>query len=120
MESKKETYEWVCYTILAYEIAGESAALAERKIKRKLRVAELGPYDQERVDSLRRLRDVLKREIRLYSKSKYYRGPTGTTANLEDYDFDKLVEDTCRDFPAISEVDMRGIVNFSLYLYYLR
>ena len=120
METENETYAWVCYTILAYEIAGEPPALAERKIKRKLRAKELGPYDQERVSVLRRLRDALKSEIRLYRKSNYYRGPTGATASLEDYDFDGLVDNFSRAFPEVSKADMRGNVNFSLYLFYLR
>lgn len=120
MESQKETYDWLCYQVLAYEVEDEPPALADRKIKRKLRSAGLGKYDQTRVDLLRRLRYAVQKEIRLYGNSKYYKGPKAETTSLDDYDFEGLVGHFCRAYPDISSWDMRTIIGFSLYLYYLR
>jgi hypothetical protein len=120
VKPEENTYDWLCYQVLAYEIDEEPSSLAERRIKRKLRSAGLGKYDQSRVDLLRRVRNAIKGEVRLYAKSKFYRGPTGATAGLDDYDFDGLVGHFRNVFPEISDWDMRTIVNFSLYLFYLR
>jgi hypothetical protein len=116
----KETYDDVLFGILALEFAGDEPAEAERKIRRKLRRLGLGPYDQGRVDYVRSLRNDLEKEIKLYDKSTYYLAPSAPTASPDDFDYERLVAGFCGKYREISLFDMRTIVTFAIYAYYLR
>jgi hypothetical protein len=116
----KETYDDVLFGILALEFAGDEAVEAERKIGRKLRRLGLGPYDQARVDYVRSLRNDLEKEIKLYGKSKYYLGSSAPTASPDDFDYERLVAAFRGKYQEIALVDMRTIVTFAIYAYYLR
>jgi len=115
-----ESYDWACFQILAYEFEEDDPGEAERKIRRKLSRSHLGAYDHERIAKLRSLKDELQREIGLFDRSKYYVGPKGPYAALVDFDVDQLVEDFAARYPTIAKDDLRGVVGFALYLYYLR
>ena len=53
----ESTYESEVLDVLAYEFGFSNRAEIEEKIKRKLREKNLGPYDQKRIDILRRFKD---------------------------------------------------------------
>jgi hypothetical protein len=110
----------VAFQILAYEFDGEDLADAEKKIRRKLRSAKLGPYDQRRVDYLRALKNELRAEITLFGRSKYFRGASGAVAAIADFDVDRLTGDFWKKYPQVSREDMGGIVGFAMYIDYLR
>jgi hypothetical protein len=115
-----DSYDAVCFRILAYEFPEDDRAEAQKKIKRKLKRDGLGAYDQERVDYIRSLKDDLYGEIRLFQKSKYYVGPVGSFADLRDFDFEPMVSDYRKKYSRIGEEDLRSMIGFALYLYYLR
>src|SRR5262249_11340535 len=115
-----DSYDSVCFRILAYEFPGNDLVEANRKIKRKLKRDNRGPYDQARVDYIRALKDDLQAEISLFHKSRYFVGSTGRFADLPDFDFERMASDYCTKYPLVGEEDLRGIIGFALYLYYLR
>ena len=49
-ETNKQTYDFVCFSDLAYEFDFSDLKEAEKKIKRKLKYYRLGKYDQARVN----------------------------------------------------------------------
>jgi hypothetical protein len=56
-EEFENTYEFVCFGDLAYEFDLSNTKEAESKIKRRLKYYQLGAYEQNRVDYLRRLKN---------------------------------------------------------------
>jgi hypothetical protein len=118
--STNETYDSVLFKVLALEVGAERVADTERQIKRKLRRLALGPYDQDRVDYARSLKCDLQTEIGLFHKSSYYLGPVGTPADFDKFDFARMVADFGKKYPKVGELDMKTMVAFALYAYYLR
>lgn len=119
-EKQKNTYEYICFGDLAYEFDFSDKKEAERKIKRRLKYYQLGEYNQERVDYIRELKNELYTEISLQTKSKYFHKSTSNFADLEDFDFDRLLADYTKKYNRVSESDMARILNFAIYLYHLR
>jgi hypothetical protein len=115
-----DSIDWHCFQILAYEFEADDVAEAERKIKAMFRRKKLGIYDQTKVDRLRQLKNQLQKEIGLFGKSQYYRGPKSTTAGFEDFDIDRMVADYQPRYAEFSGKDMVAMVSFAVYAYYLR
>ena len=88
-ETSKQTYDFVCFSDLAYEFDFCDLKEAEKKIKQKLRYYGLGKYDQGRVDYIRNLKNDLFNEIRLYDKSEYYNPSKSEFAEFTDFFFVK-------------------------------
>src|SRR3954451_3914073 len=85
-----KTADAVILEVLAYEFDFHPRARAEGKIRRRLRYYDLGPYKQERVDLLRRLKDEAQTEIHRRERSRYFVGRHGEYAAMEDFDRERL------------------------------
>lgn len=119
-ETSEQSYDYVCFSDLAYEFDFCDLKEAEKKIKRKLRYYGLGKYEQERVDYVRKLKNNLFKEIRLYDKSEYYIPSKSEFAEFTDFDYEKLKGDFLKKYDKINDSDMSRILNFAIYLYYMR
>lgn len=119
-ETSEQSYDYVCFSNLAYEFDFCDLKEAEKKIKRKLRYYGLGKYDQERVDYVRKLKNNLFKEIRLYDKSEYYIPSKSEFAEFTDFDYEKMKGDFLKKYDKINDSDMSWILNFAIYLYYMR
>jgi len=120
MESQY-TYDLVCCTTLIYEFDFSDIKETNQKIKRKLKYHKLGDFDQIRIDYLRSLKNELQTEIYLYNKSKYYKKSTNSKySDLADFNTDLMVADYIDKYNKVSKSDMYGIINYAIYLYYLR
>lgn len=115
-----KTYDLICFGELAYEFNFSDTNQIEEKIKQKLKKYKLGPYDQERVNYIRKLKNDLYDEIKKCNKSKYYLKSSGKFSNPNDFDYERLKHDYMKKYPQINENDFVAIINFSIYLYYLR
>jgi len=120
MTKETQTYDFICFGDLAYEFDFSDLKEAEKKIKRRLKYYKLGSYDQERVEYIRGLKNELKKEISLGSKSQYFQKSKSNYADLADYKFEKMKKDFLMKYNLISESDMAGILNFAIYLYHMR
>lgn len=119
-EEQKQTYDFICFSDLAYEFDFSDKKEIERKIKRRLKYHRLGEYSQERVDYIRSLKNDLYKEISLHSKSKYFNKSNSNFADFADYNTDKMKTDYLQEYYKINESDMIGILNFAIYLYHMR
>jgi hypothetical protein len=117
---KPDTPEKVILGVLLYEFSSDEQQKSQAKIKRRLRYHQLGPYDQERVDVLRRLKDSLQQEISGRHRSRYYLGTHGRYAAMEDLDVARIVEDYSKAFPTIARSEIEWFVPNAVYTYYLR
>lgn len=115
-----ETYDYLCFGKLAYEFSFCDPKEAERKIKHGLRYYKLGKYNQERVEYIRALKNDLFKELSKASESKYFISRTAETSMPRDFDFDRLKTDYLKKYDMVSSDDMGRIINFSIYIYYLR
>jgi len=111
------TYDFVCFSDLAYEFNNNENKETEKKIKRRLKYYSLGNYDQNRINYIRTLKNDLYAEITKYDKSQYYLGPTGKYADIKDFDFENLKQDYLKKYPQVSTQDMGRILNFAIYLW---
>ena len=120
METKKQSYEFICFADLAYEFDESEKKEIESKIKKRLKYYNLGDYNQEIVDYLRNLKNDLLDEISNACVSKFYQKSKSNYADLNDFDFEKMRDYYTKKYPKIESSDLGGMVNFAIYLYYLR
>ena len=119
-EDKGQTYDFICFTDLAYEFDFAKKNETEKKIKRRLKYYKLGDYNQERVDYLRLLKNVLFSEISSGTKSKYFHKSKSNYADLNDFDLVRMRQDYINKYDKIDRNDMDGLINFAIYLYHMR
>lgn len=93
---------------------------AERRIKRRLRYHNLGPYQQERVELLRHLNDETYSEIRRYDQSRYFAGRHGKHSDVKDFDIDRWVADLSASYPDVPRAALEGFIPWAIYWHYLR
>ena len=110
----------VVLDVLAYEFAFDEHVEAERKIRRRLRYHGLGPYQQARVDLLRRLKDEIQSKIHRGRESRFFAGSHGKYAAPEDFDTERLIRDLSESYPDVPREEFKAFVPFAVYLYYLR
>ena len=115
-----QTYDTVCFHILAYEFDTDDPNAFDKKIRRKLASSGLGAYAPERIAILRSVKNELQREIGQFDRSRYYLKSTDQYAAMADFDIARMVDEFSSMYPSIAKDDLRGIVNFAIYLYYLR
>ena len=120
MEENKMSYDFVCFTDLAYEFSSEEKKEIEKKIKRRLKYYNLGDYNQDKVDYIRQLKNELYTEIHLDNKSKYFQETSSRYASLDNFEISRMVTDYLTTFDKITEEDMYAMLNFAIYLYWLR
>ncbi len=114
-----ESSEFFCFRTVSFELDGE-AQKSDRKIKQYYkRLGREAPSSQH-ITSMRRLRDALSKEIRLFEKSKYYRGPMLQVASFDDFVIAEMIDDFSKSFPEFSQRDMGDFVRFSIYGNYIR
>jgi hypothetical protein len=115
-----KTADAVVLAVLAYEFWFDDRAEAEAKIRRRLRSRGLGPYQQARVDLLRRLKDEVQGEIHRRERSRYFVGRHGEYAATEDLDAERLTGDLSAAYPNVPREEIAAFVPVAIYLYYLR
>jgi hypothetical protein len=115
------TYENEALGVLVYEFPSSDPRESERLIKGRLRRKKLGPYDQARIDRLRRLKDELQEEIHKGEKSAYYTGRHDAKyVDTRDFDVERLGLDMIVRYPDVPPVEIRSLVPFCVFNYYLR
>ena len=114
------TFENEVLSVLAYEFPFSDKAEAERKIKQRLRRKKLGPYDAERIEMLRRLKNELQQEIGKFEKSRFFTEFHGKYAEMRDFDIPRLLAEMIGRFPKIPKTEIETFVPFCVFLYYLR
>jgi superfamily II DNA or RNA helicase len=114
------SYDYLCFSTLAYEFDFSDKKTSEEKIKRKLRHHKLAKYDQKRVEYIRNLKNELLEEISTQTKSKYFQKSKSNFAELTDFDINKMQSDYLEKYKEINEEDMFNILNFTIYLYHMR
>jgi hypothetical protein len=122
MKKKKDppTYEGEVLAGLAFEFSSSDHVESERKIKRRLREKKLGPYNQERIDAIRKFKDDIQEELRKYNKSQFYTGSHGKYTDMQDWDFDALLQYMQKKHPDVSKTAIGNFLPYAIYLYYLR
>jgi hypothetical protein len=121
MQTNPESdYESEVLDVLAYEFSFDSRAEYEDKIKRRLREKNLGPYDQKRIEFLRRFKDEVQSEIGKFSQSSYYMKRLGKYAKLKDFDVKRSTRDMASRYPEIPRPAIKSFIPYAVYLYYLR
>ncbi|PJZ52106.1 hypothetical protein [Leptospira adleri] len=123
MKNKKnqgQTYDFICFSDLAYEFDVGERKKIESKIRKRLKYHGLGKFDPDRVEIIRKLKDQLREEFRDYKSSKHYRGGTGPYCDPKDFDFESFLQEYRSRFPEIALAEMEDILHFAIYLYYLR
>jgi hypothetical protein len=105
---------------LVYEFDFDDHAEAERKIRRRLRYHGLGPYQQGRVDLLRKFKDQVRSEIHRGVQSHYFLGSNGHYAAMQDFDVERMIRDLADSYPDIPLTEIKAFVPFAVYLYYMR
>jgi len=119
-DNKEQTYDFICFTDLAYEFNISDKKEIEKKIKRRLKYHKLEEYNQERVDYIRQLKNDLCTEISMRDKSKYYHKSKSEFSDLEDFDIDRMCGDLYKRYSKLDKEELKGMINFAIYLYHLR
>ena len=120
MNERNETYDFICFSELAYEWNGSDREKVEIKIKNRINKLVNQKYNQKRVDYIRLLRNELFEEISLRNESKYYINNNLKYADLGDFDSNKMLLDFTRKYNQISETDLLNIIEMAIYLFYMR
>jgi hypothetical protein len=122
MKKTKEppTYEGEVLSVLVFEFTSTDHVESERKIKRRLRDKKLGPYDQARIDMIRRFKDDAQKELGKHIRSQFYTGSHGKYSDMQDWDFDRLLNHMKKMHPEVSETAIGRFLAYAIYLYYLR
>lgn len=119
-KSNPNTPDKVILGVLVDEVPRIKNKESEAKIKKRLRYHKLGPYEQDRVELLRRLKNSLQEEIGRFDRSRYYLESHGRYAAMEDFDVPRMVDDFCAEFPEIERSEIEWFVPFAVFTYYLR
>jgi hypothetical protein len=110
----------VALEVLLEEFGTNDHAGSERKIRRRLRDNKLGPYLQDRISMLRRLRNELVNEVCRCGRSRYFLGGHGCYANLNDFDIARMAEDWAGLYPEVPKEVIAAFLPGVVYLYYMR
>ena len=116
---ENQTYDFICFTDLAYEFNPSQKKEIEKKIRRRLKYHKLGPYNQVRVDAIRQLKNELLREISSYATSVYHTSSASGYADLKDFNLEQMTSDYGKRHD-VSKDELRAMINFAVYLFYLR
>lgn len=120
MKKDVPSYSFICFSELAYEFSIIDRLEIEKKIERKLKYNNLENYNQEIVNNIRVLRNELYEEISLRKNSKYFIKSTSKYSSLEDFDIDKMEIDFKEKYNNLNKEDLLKILNFAVYIFYLR
>jgi hypothetical protein len=115
-----QSVDEVMLDVVIWEFPSDDPKEAERKIRRRLRHHDLGPFQQERVELLRRLKNETYSEIRREGQSRYFAGRHGDHSAVEDFDIDRLIGDLSASYPDVPREEIERFIPWAIYLYYLR
>lgn len=114
------TYDSITLNSLAYEFLPAQQSDTDSIIRQLLEQNSLGEFDAQRIARLRELKDSVQKEVSRWHHSKYFTSPESKKADQGDFDYERMTDDYCALYPAISREDMLGFVGFAIYLYYIR
>lgn len=117
---QKLTYDFICFSNLAYEFDGYVSKTIDKKIKKQLKYHQLGDYNQERIDYIRTLKDDLKNEIGSHVQSKYYTKSNSEFTEIKDFNIEQMKVDYLKKYPKIEVNELMDILYFAVYLYHAR
>jgi hypothetical protein len=120
IDGKEQTYDFVCFTDLAYEFNFSERKDIEKKIKKRLKYCKLGEYNQDRVDYIRQLKNDLYSEISQTTKSKYFQKSKSNYADLADFNIDRMAMDYSKKYDKVERNELRAMINYAIYLYHMR
>jgi hypothetical protein len=118
-----KTADAVILDTLRGEFEFHDHTAAEEKIRRRLRYYRAGPYEQTRVDLLRRLKNQVRDELQRVlhgGKSRYFVAPRGAYTAMEDIDGERLTRDLCESYPKVPPEEIAAFIPGAVYYYYLR
>ncbi len=118
-EDKIQTYYLACFMVLAYEIDSSEKKEIEKKIRRRLKYHKLGEYNQDKVDYIRQFKIDLFLEISKRNKSRYFHKSKSDSTDLADFASEKIISDYKRKYHKLSKEELKGMLNFAIYLCYL-
>jgi hypothetical protein len=119
-KKRSTTYENEALGVLTYEFPSSDKAEAEAKIRGRLKRKRLGPYDSERINLLRRLKDELQEEISKFDKSDYFTYSHDYYCDMRDFDIPRLTKEMIERYPQIPKEEIESFVPFCVFNYYLR
>jgi regulator of sigma D len=119
-EYQGKTYNYVCFSELAYESDFSDKKEIEKKIRRRLKYYKLSEYSQERVDYIRALKNDLYKEISSRAESSYFKKTESIYAEYDDFNIEKMIADYGRKYDRVDEKDMTAILGFAVYLFHTR
>jgi hypothetical protein len=120
IDEKEQTYDFVCFTDLAYEFDFSEKKEIEKKIKRRLKYYQLGDYHQDRVDYIRQLKNYLYSEISQTTKPKYFHKSKSNYADLGDFNIDRMAIVYSKKYDKVERNELRAMINYAIYLYHMR
>ena len=115
-----QTSDFIIFTDLIHEYNESKQKEVEKKIKRRLKYHKLGPYDQERVDYIRQLKNTIWTEIRLQKNSRYFKKTPSVYAEIEDFDIKQMLADYKKDYDKLSARDLRAMIGWAVHWYHTR
>ena len=113
------TWESEALGVLVYEFSSSDRARVEAKISARLKRKKLGAYDAGRIAVLRRLKDVLQREIYTGEKSWFFAGPRGRYVEVIDFDVPRLTREMVRRYPQVPRAEVEWLVPFCVFVYHV-
>lgn len=113
-------YDRAVLEVLLMEFSHSNRADIDDQIRQRLQRERLGPWDEERIERLRRLKDDLQSEISPIHPSHFKREGGGEYAKIEDWDRGALLEHFKLRHPQVSERALEDILVRAIYYYYLR
>lgn len=119
MNNRKETYDFICFSELAYEWDSSVKKIAETKIRKRLE-SNNWEHNQQRIDYIRSLRNDLFDEISLSDKSKYFTKSNLEYADLANFKINQMFCDFQLKYNEINDEDLLNIIEFAIYLFYVR
>lgn len=119
-EDKRWTYDFICFSDLAYEFDSSGSKEIEKKIRRRVKYHKLGDYNQERVDYIRKLKDDLYKEISAPAESKYFKKTESIYAEFADFNIEQMEADYAKKYDRVDKKEMMGIIGFAVDLFHMR
>jgi hypothetical protein len=103
---------------LAYEFRSSMQSESEATIRKRLRYYKYGKYNPQRVEMMRQLIAVAKKEFHPIQESKYFLGyhPENST---RDFDLEQMVVDYQQQYPDVAPSALRMAAGNLFYAYYL-
>lgn len=119
-----KSYESVALSVLVHEYPFSRRGEADSKIKARLKRRGLGDFDAARVETLRRLKDDLQREIGRQAASSYYTVPASERSperyvDMRDFDIGCLTKDLIARHPEVPAEEIEWFVPFATFIYHM-